>query len=116
MYRPGVNVNGAVGPFCEYPAFLKVQNDKGEDWCMISMDTHRSNTSFQIENYNRTDEKDKFLGDFLVRMSPTMRTETKFGKELGEGEEFYWRGPMKTSDSKDGKSHKGKKDPKDPKS
>ena len=85
---------GRAGVLASTPAYFKIKTADGKDRLALKTHTRRANGTFQIENYVREDEKNKSQGQVLVTMGETKVTEVKFGKELGEGDDFYLRGPM----------------------
>lgn len=92
---------GRGGVLASTPAYFKIKTADGKDWLALKTHTRHANGTFQIENYVREDEKNKSQGQVLVTMGETKVTEVKFGKELGEGDDFYLRGPMTKNQSKD---------------
>ena len=92
---------GRGGVLASTPAYFKIKTADGKDWLALKTHTRRANGTFQIENYVREDEKNKSQGKVLVTMGETKVTEVKFGKELGNGDDFYLRGPMTKNQSKD---------------
>jgi len=92
---------GRGGLLASTPAYFKIKTADGKDWLALKTHTRRANGTFQIENYVRTDEKNKSQGQVLVTMGETKVTEVKFGKELGSGDDFYLRGPMAKNQMKD---------------
>ena len=76
------------------PGYFKIYNSENKEWLYIKLHSRRANGTFEIQNYVRTDAKNKNEGQVLITMGEAKRTEFKLGKELGEGEDFYTRGPM----------------------